>query len=252
MIERKCPVCTAVVNYNNTLVAHCMFFQREIVRYKCNDCGLIFGPLDIIDLSANELDKQYEIVYRSSSETYNTADYFNFLRLKPEKNKIYLSIACGDNPKYFSTIRQAGYNIIGNDISLKVQNEFLYKDLSLCPNKKFDGVISHNYLEHVQDPLTFFSKVNGYINLGDMMIHSTPCIEYIYEDTALHLYFYTQKALTIIAAKTGFELVEIEKFSLKQFDSVALDNCTTIYDNLPIKSGHEAYRAVFRKTKEVS
>lgn len=254
----QCMICDAIINENKIItttsfdeLAYC-FAIAEIKRNMCDGCGLIFGPQEIITMSKEDLNLIYLKLYKNHSNTYNTSDYFNFFRMNPTIDKKYVNYACGSNPAYISNIRKDGYNLIGYDVSLSQENEYLYQNLDNCPIKKFNGLISHNYIEHVQNPVEWFIELNKIIHMNEIMIHSTGCIGYVLERSPFHLFFHTPKTLLILAQRTGFNLEDFKKFKVNPHDTLDIKNVSVSdYNSNHQIANDEGVYFVFKKIKDV-
>lgn len=246
-----CPVCNTSVS--ETIEAECfpadqpLLGEKHIIRYICNYCGLIFGPMSFINLSKKELAYKYDEIYKVHTDVYTTVDYHNFFHLNPSKELNYLNIACGTKPQYLQNIRNDGYKVYTNEILL--ENEYNFKNLDDCPVKTFSGIFSNNYIEHIQHPLEWFSELHRRLEPNGIMVHATGCFNYVIERTPFHLYFWNRKALDIICEKTGFVLEPIIKYHVPAYlcRSLRLDEIpTTSYNGEPL-GAEDGVRLIFRK-----
>jgi 2-polyprenyl-3-methyl-5-hydroxy-6-metoxy-1,4-benzoquinol methylase len=80
--------------------------------------------------------------------------------------------------------------------------------LDLGALTQFDGIFTHNFLEHPQDPRTFFAELHRLLKPGGAMAHSTPCFELRYDASPFHLYFFVGRSFETLCARTGFVVVE--------------------------------------------
>ena len=124
--------------------------------------------------------------------------------LKPDKNKVYLNYACGKWEEGIEKVLSRGFDVYGYDPSFKSKCPKIIQDNSLL-RSKYDGLFSHNFIEHLQNPVNQFLEWNSLLNIGGEMIHSG---QYAYNipETNFHLIFLTEKALNILCKKTGFRL----------------------------------------------
>ena len=75
---------------------------------------------------------------------------------------------------------------------------------------RFDGIMSHNVIEHFQDPVTELRHMASLLRDKDsVMAHATGCYEYRYEYTRFHTFFYTGRSAAVLAEKAGLWLEEV-------------------------------------------
>lgn len=197
----KCPICNCEKLESKN--SHCIFTNVPILRNKCLNCDLIFGPIDIINLPPLELIKMYKKLY----STYKEADFTDrevrtFLSMNPNKDGLYLNFGSGIWSNSSKIIKSMGYNIECYDFSFdSIDNTNL--------DKKYDGIMSHNVIEHLQSPEETFNYFWKILKKDGVMSHSTECYAYCYEYSIFHLYFLIGKSLQLLSDKTGFTLHDI-------------------------------------------
>jgi len=191
----------------NKLQTNCSFTGESITRYKCNNCGVIYGDLQIINLSKQLLTEEYKNLYKSYKEADNTLFEIElFHSLKPNKTKIYMNWGSGTNTT-IAKMQEMGYNLLGYDIATqKIEN--IHNDINEIKDNSLSGIISNNYIEHMQDPIEEFSLMNSKMKQNSIMIHATPCWKYCFERTKYHLFYLENKSLNVLCEKTGFEIIE--------------------------------------------
>ncbi len=207
----QCPICGSKnLTPKNSF---CIFMKKKIYRFKCADCDLIFGPIEYINLTKNQLADKYKELYKSYAENDSTEyEVKTFLSLFPEKGGSYLNYGSGKWSKSKEIINSMGYTIDCFDFS--------FNDVDTLLSKKYDGIISNNLIEHLQHPVEDFLLFRDLLKEGKMMAHSTPCYEYRYDYSIFHLYFFIGRSLELLAKKTGFELehyIQDGEYILKRF-----------------------------------
>jgi len=73
---------------------------------------------------------------------------------------------------------------------------------------KFDGIFSHDVLEHLRYPVKTFELFAKLLNPGGKMAHATACYKYVYEYTRFHLVFYTGNAVEELCKRTQFRVIQ--------------------------------------------
>jgi len=192
----KCSICGCK---NLTPInSHCVFLNIPINRYKCQECDLVFGPIEFINLSKEELIEKYKKLYATYAECDSTNyEVKTFLSMKPEKNGIYLNYGGGMWSKSHKILSDMGYKVDSYDPS--------FTD-NLTESIIYDGIFSHNVIEHLQTPIQDFHYFRSILKPTGVMVHSSPCYLYKYEYSIFHLHFLIGKSLQILADKTKFEL----------------------------------------------
>jgi hypothetical protein len=205
--EAKCPVCDFFINdaQERFIKSYSMFSVADIIRITCPDCGTVFGPISILNGTAEALSSYYNILYQFYGEGDTLAYQIQTLGLlKPDKNKVYLNYACGKWEEGIGKVLSRGFNVYGYDPSFKSKCVNIIQDKNLLKSK-YDGLFSHNFIEHLQDPVKQFMEWNSLLNVGSEMIH-TGQYTYNIPQTNFHLIYLTEKALNILCEKTGFIL----------------------------------------------
>ncbi len=205
-----CPSCNSQLRWKRLkeFKASCLFTQFPLHRFQCNQCGLIFGPLPLIQCAPQQLSRLYELLYEFFSEGASTRfQEKTFYLMNPSIQGHYLNYACGDWQVGIQRLRTLGWNVWGFEPFQSVQTEAIVSDIAQLSIQQFDGIMSHNYLEHVQNPATFFCQCKMLLKPAAVMYHSTPCYEYKYEVSPLHLYFFVGDSIDRLAQHTGFRKI---------------------------------------------
>jgi 2-polyprenyl-3-methyl-5-hydroxy-6-metoxy-1,4-benzoquinol methylase len=73
--------------------------------------------------------------------------------------------------------------------------------------RQYDGIMTNDFLEHVQDPEAFFKECANLLVPSGKMAHSTGCYDYVYEFSPFHLFFFCGESVQRLIARTGFRLL---------------------------------------------
>lgn len=185
--------------------ATCVVSNLTLSRYSCPSCSVIFGPVQLIECSAEDLGRLYELLYDFLHEGDSQIGQEKaFYCTNPGFGERFLNYACGDWDRGLAHLRGIGWNIEGYEPFQNNTSPHIFTHSEDVPKHAYDCVFSHNYLEHVQDPIAFFNECREYIAPGGRMGHSTPCFKYIYEQSPVHLHFVLPEAVIALADKTGF------------------------------------------------
>lgn len=70
----ECGICVykAKASRFSQITSRCRFNGGSLVRYICPKCGVIFGPMKMINMTQDELDQEYRIHYSAYSEGDST------------------------------------------------------------------------------------------------------------------------------------------------------------------------------------
>ncbi len=206
-----CPCCDASsFAANNTIIAKCMFSDLNLPRNECQKCGGIFGPTQLMHCSAHELGELYKLLYNFYKEGASQPfQEKTFYLMNPSWKGEYLNYACGDWSKGASHLRNMGWNVFGYEPFQHSTEPFIFTNKEQLKPAGFDGLISHNYLEHVQNPRLFFAECGQLLKPGSRMVHSGACFGYRYEVSPFHLFFATGESLHHLAQATGFRVATL-------------------------------------------
>lgn len=222
---KKCPICDYKDSYPafKTHLSSCMFGGGNLKRYECPQCGLIYGPEKILNLSEKELAKEYEELYSYYTEGMtDDYQYAVFLSLNPSKEGIYLNYGCGQNITSIKKARENGYNLFGYEpySNINSKESFIITDINKLQEMKFDGICSHNVIEHLTKPIEEFKLFNSMLKNNGVMAHSTECYKFSYEVSRFHVFYFIGKSLKILAKKTGFECSDTDNEMIKKFKTI--------------------------------
>lgn len=211
-----CPICGHTFSSHSAerFVSECIFNGGTLLRYKCPHCGVIYGPEKMFALTDKELADDYKLHYSVYSEGDSTEQETElFYRLHPSKSGIYLNWGSGSWSRTIDNLRKEGYNVYGYDPYAPTDSEYIIKDEETLKTFSFDGIFSHDLLEHLRNPLEMFKLCSEILKPQGIMIHSTACYDYVYEYSRFHLFFYTGDSVNVLCNKSGFYIEQINKDS---------------------------------------
>lgn len=135
-----------------------------------------------------------------------------------------LDIGFAENPNTFLTGQVVGLDL--KRVSKpKNYSKCIFADfnhLNVKLGERFDTVTALEFLEHIDNPIEFFRKVNKFLNLNGLLVISTPTPYYYktmlgnlffprgYSRIVNHKHIFAPRILNNIAKQEGFELVEIK------------------------------------------
>lgn len=224
---KVCDYCDNIKKYRK-IITNDKFGAGQLIRHECPNCKVIFGDLRFLNLSKDEIAKDYEDHYLFHSEGDTSITIIKMFKLlNLPKNISYLDYACGESMKSLEILNNAGYNVFGYDKYVKSNHK---KFLTNIDNKKFDYIYSNNFIEHVIDPIQDIKYMLEHLNNNGKLILLSPCwsFAYCYEWTHYHTYFFSEKSLDILC----------EKLNIKQIASYKQENMignATIYIKLFVK-----------------
>lgn len=211
-----CPCCGSRPRAATaTRDAVCFISSLTLRRRVCGECGLVFGPWPLVACRPEELAGLYRHLYTFFSEGSSTTyQERTFHLMNPSRRGAYLNYACGDWSEGIGHLRHHGWNVIGYEPFQPVTAAGIVRDAAALEPEAFDGVMSHNFIEHVQDPIAFFGRCRSLLKPGGIMAHSSPCYEYLAESSPLHLFFYCGDAPAKLAERAGFSQIADHRVDL--------------------------------------
>lgn len=209
--EVTCIVCNHKVMKKDAekKISTCMFAGGVLERYVCPNCGCIFGPTKFSSQSKEEYDDDYIIHYLGFKEADSTeGEKETFFLLNPTKEGIYLNYGCGKWAQTIDELRAEGYNVYGFDLyATDISNPYIINDLNVIKKMRFDGIFSHDLLEHLMNPVKELLFMKSLMKSPESkMAHSTACYEYKYEFTRFHTCFYTGNSVQLLCQKANLKI----------------------------------------------
>ena len=209
-----CPICKDEFETDqvNRLVSECIFGGGRLIRYVCPKCGVTFGPEKMLNLSDESFSDDYRMHYTVYDEGDSTQREIRaFRQLDPNKDGVYLDWGAGAWSNVISSLREEGYQVYGYDPYAPINSEYMISSEEKLRTMKFDGIFSHDLLEHLKDPVGTFKCFAEVLKPEGKMIHATACYDYVYEYTRFHLFFYTGVSVEEICKQTGFVAENIDR-----------------------------------------
>lgn len=218
----QCPICQCQQGDFKIFENDCIFLpiaglDQHLVRHQCPECGVIFGTQQMLNLSKEELKNAYAQLfntgYRDGSEIALQSEIKDLLALNPNTDGVYLNWGAGASVAK-DKAKELGYTLLNYD-PFMVGSLAGYVNMDEMKNMKFDGIISHDLLEHLQDPIEELILMKSMLKPEANMIHSTPCYKYCHPYTKYHLFFFEGKSLDIICQKVGLTYEYISEWTVK-------------------------------------
>lgn len=199
----QCRICLSAGPFEHELVSQCQFNRERLVRYECPDCGVIFGTRRMLGLSPEALGEQYTELYSSGYQEGDPTEVELALlkQLSPHPDGAYLNWAAGHRSSTSERAQAKGINLVGYDPYVPTSKPLLLKDPSELG--VYDGIMSANFLEHLQDPVSGLREMRRHLKPDGLMIHSTGCFQYICHETRFHLFFFTGTSVEVMAGRAG-------------------------------------------------
>lgn len=222
----QCPICN-YQGYNFKIFeSDCIFIPIEgidqhLIRHQCPYCDVIFGTQQMLKLTTEKLGEAYKKLfdsgYRDGNEITTNYELVNLLTLQifcSNTNGVYINWGAGTSVAA-DKAKLLGYTLFNFDPFVVGDLPPSYITMDRINTMKFDGIISHNLLEHLQDPISELKLMKSLLKPGANMIHSTACYKYSYEYTKYHLFFFEGKSLGVICDKAGLNYEHIGPFIVK-------------------------------------
>lgn len=205
-LKPECPICGYTGENYQLKETECVFGGGHLIRYTCPQCGSIFGPTKFSHQTQEEMDDDYIINYIGYKENDSTNyEIETFMMLKPNKEGIYLNYGCGVWAKTLQQLNERGFHVFGYEpYATDIDNPYIITDTETIKKMKFDGIFSHDLLEHLKDPVSELKFMKSLLkSTSSQMAHATACYRYKYEYSRFHTVFYTGEAVKYLCARTG-------------------------------------------------
>lgn len=192
------------------IVSQCVFLGGRLLRHKCPHCDVVFGPQKMFALDAEMLDLDYRNLYRIYSEGNSTASVIRtFHLLNPVKGGTYLDFGCGGEwSEAIERLRADGWDVYGFEPSAGRSSACVYSDWAEIEGRQFNGILTHNVLEHLFDPIGTTGKLGRLLVPGGRLVHATPCFDYRYDFTHYHVFFFTGRSPEVMASRAGMKIID--------------------------------------------
>ena len=208
-LPTSCPLCGQNLPETlKTFQTDCIFQGGRLLRHQCPHCDVIFGPEKMFQLSSLDLAEEYARHYQVFHESDCTnLEKRSFYDLNPRKDGIYLNYGGGVWSRAVPELRAEGWNVLNYEPYSPEEDEGLIRNREQLAGMRFDGIFSHDLVEHLRTPVKELSFMKSLLKPDGLMNHVTGCWEYIYEYTRFHLYFFVGRSREILAKKAGLRLI---------------------------------------------
>jgi len=208
--ETACPLCShrGLASSFELMESECKFEGGHLRRFLCPSCGVIFGPRKMFDLNEAMVHLEYSNLYRLYAEGDSTeAEMRVFRSLQPRREGRYLNFGCGGGwSRSIDTLRSEGWDVLGFEPNCATVSSHVITSWTELASRRFDGIYSHDVIEHLFDPAATLRQLSGILAPGGLQAHATPCYEYRYEYSRFHVFFYTGRSPEVLAERAGLKI----------------------------------------------
>lgn len=134
-----------------------------------------------------------------------------------------LDVGCGSGESLMQLESRGFTNLLGIDpfisADITYANGVIIRKASLeSINDRFDFIMLHHSLEHMEDPLRVLKKINSLLPQGHYALIRIPIKAYAWEhygtnwaqiDAPRHLFLHSTESISLLASQAGFEVSEI-------------------------------------------
>lgn len=219
VVAKSCPVCQHIEAIRLRYPA---FETPNITipphdKYECQSCGHVFTkwlPNDIHNLG-NLYSKAYdtdEVVKPNPRKSIERKLLDRIMEDLGDENR-YLDFSCGNNYSVVTEARSNGEQVFGCDIRESFpddQEGLFHYHPEMTISCEFDGIISVDALEHVQDIESTWRFLNRSLVKGGIMLHSFPTAFRFHKghhffQIPFHACLFSRQSLRQWSEKMGFE-----------------------------------------------
>ena len=190
---------------------------------ECDQCGLGFvNPRPVFEEMGKYYPKEYYEEEFVQNPAYHLrryareASYLRSIERKPGRKSL-LDVGCanGDFPRF---MRARGWHVEGVEVSTSSEPITDFKvytqplpDIPVS-QPTYDALTAWAVLEHVHDPMAYFTKASEVTKPGGLFVFQVPNFNSLasrrlfLEDVPRHLYFFSEKTVRRFLEKTGFAL----------------------------------------------
>jgi len=240
----NCKVCNGPLA-EGFMVREMMLGKRDEFEYaQCTNCGTI----QILEIPKNIEDYYPEYYYSfkediplikrlsGSKRLFNkyrikrkyreqNIPIFRYLKpLKTTPSSRILDIGCGRGKLICEMFNLGFENVQGVDKFVTAEYDYDYgvkvlkKDLSELENKRYNLLMMHHVFEHMDEPLEELKKCFELLKSKGYLIIRIPVVgrawdiygkDWIQLDAPRHFFIHTEKSMTLLAERAGFEIANI-------------------------------------------
>jgi SAM-dependent methyltransferase len=202
-------------------IDRCMFGGGDLIRHACPRCGCVFGSQKYLELPSGVIDADYRLLYEFYRESDSTeGEMRTFKTLDPAPGGVYLNWGSGVWSGAIDRLRAEGWDVWGFEPNASINHPHVVtrRDQIAGP---FDGIFSHNLIEHLSDPAAAFAEFSRLLKPEGRMAHASPCYAWSYPFTRFHVFFPLDLAPEALAERTGFRVsskIDDGEFRVRIFD----------------------------------
>jgi len=204
-----CPSCNSPGPEARNVSDFCLF--------KCQSCSLVFKEDSLDTFESLAAIERWSRRHDFAPYARHVAD---LLQISSRLAVAELGAGAGDFAEVFKGYANSYDVYDAVDFGLPgiqyFKTDFSSKNFSLC--RSYDLVIALDVLEHVSDPILFFSKIRESLSEEGRIIVETGCGDLVwggwmnwYLNDPTHKIFLTKKSVEYIAMKVGLEIVCFKK-----------------------------------------
>ena len=231
----KCYICGSG---KIVLVSGKLRYKTVQKAYKCLKCGLVFLYPKMNKVQEKKFyEKEYGIVFSKEKGTTpedlfnarqnDAAIYYELTKKFIKKSCDCLEIGCASG-YFLNYIKNKVNSISGIESHILLRGYCekigvkIFDDTESIKNKKFDIIFMFFVVEHLSDPIKFFSKLKGLLKKNGKIIVEVPNVEDAlltlydipafkqYYFTPAHSFYYSKKTLALLFKKVGYQKFNIE------------------------------------------
>ena len=204
-----CNICKTeiIINKTKKYFSNCMFGGGILERYQCPKCGVIFGPLKMMNLTNNEFDNEYIEHYKIyKTKDHSSTEIKTFMHLNPNKKNTYINFGSGSLSTTVIKLRKMKYKVFGYEpYADTIKSNIIISNEDKINSLTISGIFSNNLIEHFRDPVKSFKYMKTILQPGSYMVHSTPCYNYSFDFTRFHLFFFTNDSIQFLCKQAGIK-----------------------------------------------
>jgi len=228
-------------------------FRDEFDYFKCKNCGCLqienfpeniskYYPQNYFSFDSPKEENPLKEILNSQRDKFElgknnflgkilhkkfeTPTYIKrFQKLKINFDDKILDVGCGSG-KLLYRMANAGFkNAIGIDPFINQNLEYenglkIFKKDLFKVDEKFDLIMLHHSLEHMENQHKVFEKLNSILFPDKFLMIRIPVVDskaweiykenWAHLDAPRHFYLHTKKSIQIMADKYGFEILDLE------------------------------------------
>jgi len=116
-------------------------------------------------------------------------------------------------------LREQGIDVVAFEPYMKMESSAtVYTKEEELRDLRFDGIMSNNLIEHLQDPVSALTKQAKLLkDRESRMVHATACYRYEYEYSRFHLFFFVGRSVDAMAQRAGLRVEETDNPDVRRF-----------------------------------